>query len=95
MSALRRTYMPRALSRPSLVLGGERELVLMSGLLTVGIAFVCVNWVAAAYAGVAFPIALYWLRKLAKTDPAMSKVYLRHLKYQNYYPARTTAWREQ
>lgn len=95
MSALRRTYMPRALSRPRLVLGGERELVLMSGLLTVGIAFVAVNWVAGAYAAIMFPLALFWLRRLAKTDPMMSKVYLRHLKYQTYYPARATAWREQ
>lgn len=94
MSTLRRTYMPRALSRPRLILGGERELVLMAGLLTVGIAFVAVNWLAAGYAAIAFPTLLFWLRRLAKTDPMMSKVYLRHLKYQTYYPARSTAWRE-
>lgn len=94
MSSLRRTPLHRALYRPSLVLGAERELVLMTLTVLGGIAFIGVNPVAFAYSALVCPLALYGLRLVAKADPQMSKVYLRHNKYAGYYPARSSAWRE-
>lgn len=91
---LRTTHLPRALSRPSLVLGGERELILTSGIVTVGLGVIGMNPVSLAYAVIAFPLAVWGLRRLAKVDPMMSKVYLRQLKYQGYYPARSSVWRQ-
>ncbi|MBO6036898.1 MAG: conjugal transfer protein TrbD, partial [Acetobacter sp.] len=36
---------------------------------------------------------LYLLRLMAKSDPKMRQVYLRHIKYAAYYPARSTPFR--
>lgn len=33
------------------------------------------------------------LRYLAKRDPQMFKVYMRHVRYKGYYPARSTPFR--
>ena len=32
-------------------------------------------------------------RKMAKSDPRMRQVYIRHRKYKSYYPARSTPFR--
>jgi type IV secretion system protein VirB3/type IV secretion system protein VirB4 len=43
--------------------------------------------------------ALFWLvsvfalRRMAKADPIMSRVWLRHIKQQDYYPAKASRWR--
>ena len=39
-------------------------------------------------------VALYLLRLMAKSDPKMRAVYMRHRKYKTYYPARSTPFRE-
>lgn len=94
MTELRRTPLHRALYRPSLVLGGERELVMLSAAITGGLAFVAMNPVAVGFSLVAWPLCLFFLRMMAKADPDMSKVYLRNKKYAGYYPARSRHWRE-
>ena len=77
----------RSLHRQALVLGGDRELVMFSGLgsfLTALGGFSLIS----ALCGLAFwLIALYWLRRWAKKDPLMRHVWLRHLKQQDIYPA--------
>ena len=83
--------------RPNLVLGGDRELVLVSGLLSfvlVFAGFVAHETVVMLF-GVAFWFcALYALRKMAKADPALRRVYLKHIKYKKaFYPARSTPFR--
>ena len=94
MTALRRTPFHRALYRPSLVLGGERELVIVSAVVMGGLAFVAMNPVAFGFSGIVWPITLFWLRMMAKADPQMSKVYLRQNKYAGYYAPRSRHWRE-
>ncbi|KHK00255.1 Conjugative transfer protein TrbD [Desulfovibrio sp. TomC] len=32
-------------------------------------------------------------RRMAKSDPIMSKVWMRHIKKQIYYPAKASIWR--
>ena len=38
--------------------------------------------------------ALFALRLMAKADPKLRHVYLRHRRYKPYYPARSTPFRE-
>jgi hypothetical protein len=38
--------------------------------------------------------ALFAFRLMAKADPKMRHVYLRHRRYKAYYPARSTPFRE-
>lgn len=37
--------------------------------------------------------AVFFLRLMAKADPILSKVWFRHIKQQEFYPARSTVWR--
>ena len=51
---------------------------------------------AATIVGVAiWSVSLGIFRLMAKIDPYLVRVYLRHLKYQNYYCPRSTPWREE
>jgi type IV secretion system protein VirB3/type IV secretion system protein VirB4 len=38
-------------------------------------------------------VAVFALRRMAKADPVMSRVWLRHIKQQDYYPAKASRWR--
>jgi type IV secretory pathway TrbD component len=93
MSALRRTPIHRALYRPNLILGGERELVLFTALLAGGLAVSAQNAVAAAVGAAVWLGVIPLLRMMAKADPRLSRVYLRHLRYRAYYPARSRPFR--
>lgn len=59
--------------------------MLFSMLITGGLVVSALNLVATVIGLVLWLICVYGLRKMAKSDPEMSKVYLRQLKYRNYY----------
>ena len=84
----------RALHRPNLILGGERELVLITAILCAGVAFSGLNVVAVVIGVGVWSIAIALLQWMAKADPYMSKVYLRHIRYRPYYPARPSPYCE-
>ena len=86
----------QSLHRPELVMGGEREPVMCAALMAIitGI----VGAVQAAFVTVFIALAFYFgtvflFRRMAKADPIMSRVYLRHVRQQEYYPARAGIWR--
>lgn len=86
MDALRRIPIHRSLNRPTLLLGGDRELVLGTGLLA-GILVFSLGTVWGVMIGVAFwLIAVGILSRLSKADPLMRRVFIRHQKYQSYLP---------
>ena len=87
--SLTRTPIYRALYRPNLLAGGERELVLTSAILCSGVGVSGLNFVSAVIGFAVWVIIATFLRMMAKADPYMSKVYFRHLRYQHYYPARS------
>lgn len=89
MDQPRRIPIHRSLNRPNLILGGERELVLMTMLFAAMIAFTASTMVQVGI-GVVFWLAVHtMLVEMAKNDPMMSKVYIRHVRYKGYYPAQT------
>ena len=87
MNDLRHTVLHRALHRPPLLLGGERELVMSTALLAGGLALSAQNAVATAVSAAVWFGVIALLRRMAKADPQLSKVYLRQLRYPAYYPA--------
>lgn len=90
---LHRVRIHRALSRPNLLLGADRELVLVTGLASVILIFVVLTWFSAMF-GVAVWVGIVGLlRLMAKTDPMMRTVYLRHVGYRPYYRPTSTPWR--
>lgn len=88
-----RSRIHRALSRPSLLLGGDRELVLVTGLATAILVFVILNWLAAFFGVIGWILAIAALRAMAKADPMMRQVYRRHVGYRPHYRPTSSPWR--
>ena len=89
MGELRRTPIPRALHRPNLFLGGERELVLITAVICAGVAVSSLNLPAIVAGLLIWSVLIGLFRMMAKADPMMSRVYLRQLHTLSYYPARS------
>jgi type IV secretion system protein VirB3 len=85
---LRRTPIYRALHRPNLFLGGERELVLITAILCVGVGVSSLTVFGAAASLFVWSLCIGLFRLMAKSDPLLSRIYLRQLHHQPYYPAR-------
>ncbi|MEI8703222.1 conjugal transfer protein TrbD (plasmid) [Mesorhizobium mediterraneum] len=90
---LARSRVHRALSRPNLLMGADRELVLLTGLASVILIFVVLTWYAALFGVAIWLLAVAALRMMAKSDPMMRRVYIRHISYKPYYRATSTPWR--
>ena len=80
----------RALIRPILVLGAERELVLSTALVAAGLIFSVHQWWSAVIGAGLWLLGLAALQQMARNDPLLSQVLARHLHYQRGYPARAT-----
>ena len=91
--SLRRLPFHRVLHRPALFLGGERELALMTLIIAGGLAVSGMNLVSFAVGGILWFCSIPVFRWMAKSDPQMTKVYIRQLKYCGYYPARSRPYR--
>lgn len=83
----------QSLHRHVHVLGAERELVMTSALLALLVGVGGMTWIAALTAGLFWVVTIFVLRRMAKADPMMSKVWLRHVKQQTFYPAKSSRWR--
>lgn len=92
-SNLDRTWVHRALSRPTLLFGADRELALLAGLASIILIFVVLTLVSAVMGVVIWIVAMGLLRMMAKADPNMRRIYLRYTKYRHYYRPTATPWR--
>lgn len=52
------------------------------------------TFLSALVALVFYVVGLVLARRLAKHDPLMSKVWMRHIKMQIFYPAKAGIWRK-
>lgn len=93
VSKLRRNRIHRALSRPNLLMGADRELVLITGLAAIILIFVVLTVYSALFGIAVWIIVVAALRMMAKADPMMRRVYLRHIAYKSAYRATSTPWR--
>ncbi|MGV1832889.1 conjugal transfer protein TrbD [Agrobacterium vitis] len=93
-STLARSRVHRALSRPNLLMGADRELVLLTALAAVILIFVVLTWYAALLGIAVWLVAVAALRMMAKADPLMRRVYLRHVSYRSHYRTTSTPWRK-
>lgn len=92
--ALRTIPIRRAGNRNNLFMGGDRELVMFSGLLAFALIFSAQELRATLVGLTLWFGSLFMLRVMAKSDPKMRHVYLRHRRYRSYYPARSTPHRD-
>jgi len=87
---IKRSPIFKALNRSPLIAGGEREPMLFVGLIAMTMIFVAMSWQSAIIGVVIWVVFSWILRKMAKADPLMTKVYTRHIKYKPFYPAQST-----
>ena len=86
---LRRIPVQSSLHRANLVMGAERELALGSALAALLVGIGGMSLVSAGAAIVFWFCAIWALRRMARADPMMSKVWLRHVRQQVFYSARS------
>jgi type IV secretory pathway TrbD component len=90
---LTRSRIHRALSRPNHLMGADRELVLLTGLATAILIFVVLTWFSALFGIAIWIVVIGALRIMAKADPMMRQVYVRHIGYRTRYRPTSTPWR--
>ena len=88
MDRPREIVIHQSANRPHLLLGGDRELVLFAALMSAMLIFAMVTWWA-ILAGIAIWIgAVAILSRMGRFDPMLRQVYVRHVKYRAFYPAK-------
>ena len=89
------TPIHESLNRSILMMGGERNLVLMLAVIA-GVFIFSLAHVWAAVIGITMWIIGQWaLSRAAAYDPQLSMTGVRSLKYQRHYPAQATAFAPQ
>ena len=85
----RQVVIHQSANRPNQILGGDRELVLITILIAVSLAFSLGTWWGLGMS-VAFWIgAVAVLQRMGKGDPLLRQIYLRHIRYRPFYPAKS------
>jgi type IV secretion system protein VirB3 len=74
------------------LMGCDRELLLSAMLAAVILGFTLATWWGIALAVVFWLGAVAVLSRLAKADPLMRQVYVEHMRYQGFYPAKSGLW---
>lgn len=85
----REVIIHQSANRPNLLIGGDRELVLVTMMIAAGLAFsLATIW------GIGLAV-LFWiasvaaLQRMGKADPLLRHIYLRHIRYLSFYPAKS------
>ena len=77
-------------NRPNQILGGDRELVLIAILIAVSLAFSLAYLVGNRSERWRSGSARWrCLQRMGKADPLLRPVYLRHIRYRPFYPAKS------
>jgi type IV secretion system protein VirB3 len=74
-------------------MGADRELVLITGLAAVILIFVVLTLYSVLFGIAVWVLVLGVLRMMAKSDPLLRQVYIRHISYRPYYKATSSPWR--
>lgn len=80
----------KVLNKPNSLMGGERELMMMAILASSVLVFLGQTWIT-FFLGITIWFGLsFSIRLMFKTDPKMSKVFLKQLHHQKIYEAKST-----
>lgn len=79
----------RSLVRPILLMGAERELVLLSAILAAVLVLSLERLLFTIIGSMLWYGSLAIFQRAAKADPQFSRVYVRHTRYRAYYAAQT------
>ena len=85
----RETIIHQSANRPVQLLGGDRELVLCSVLIAATVAFCLSRWWGVLVSVAFWVAAIAILQRMGKADPLLRHVYVRHIRYRPFYPAKS------
>src|SRR2546423_7571634 len=81
----------QSLTRPILLAGAERPLAIANWITAVALILGGgLHWYTIAMGAFLVTVGHWGLTQAAKFDPQLSQVYVRHIRYQDYYPARAS-----
>jgi type IV secretion system protein TrbD len=81
----------QSLTRPILLAGAERQLAIANWITAAALILGCgLHWYTAAMGLLLVTVGHWALVQAAKFDPQLSQVYVRHIRYQDCYPARAS-----
>src|SRR5262245_39969382 len=89
MDKPREILIHQSCNRHNLLLGCDRELVLLSALLSAMLIFALVTWWGIIAGIVLWVMAVAVLSRMGKADPMLRQVYIRHVKYRSFYAAKS------
>ena len=90
----RRSIIHQSLHRHNLVLGAERELTMLWAVRALMVSIGGLTGLSGVTATVFWLCAIFVLRRMARHDPQLSQVWRRHIRLQEYYPAKASRWRK-
>ncbi|EDP5699468.1 conjugal transfer protein TrbD [Campylobacter coli] len=90
MEELHRVDIYSALNKPNLMLGADRELIMMTGLISASLIFTGATIVTTIVGVVLFFFCSLLLRLMAKSDPLMRQIFIRQNKYKKFYYPQST-----
>jgi type IV secretory pathway TrbD component len=79
----------QAANRPNTLLGADRELVLTAIMIAFILGLSLATWWGVIVAALFWVGAVAALQRMGKADPLLRQVYMRHVRYQNWYPAKS------
>ncbi len=83
----------QSLTRPLLLAGAERAPAIANWIMAAAIFFGGgLHWYTITISALLVTVGHWALVQAAKFDPQLSSVYIRHIHYQAYYPARASIW---
>lgn len=85
----REVIIHQSANRPNQLMGADRELVLVSILITVALGFSLGSLSGVGVAAVWHVSATAALKRMGKADPLLRHVYMRHIRYRPFYPAKS------
>ena len=86
-----RATIHQSLTRPLFIAGAERAPALANWITAAGILFGGgLHWYTIVASAAMVTLGHWALMQAAKFDPELSRVYLRHVRYQRLYPARAS-----
>lgn len=83
----------QSLHRHNTVMGGERTLVMSSALICLLVGIGGLTIVSGISALIAWVFCIFVARRMYKADPQMTQVWMRHIKQNDYYDAKSSRWR--
>jgi type IV secretion system protein VirB3 len=81
----------QSLTQPILLAGAERPLAIANWIIAAALILGAgLHWYTIAVGGFLLTVGHWALVQAAKFDPQLSRVYVRHVHHQDYYPARAS-----